>query len=387
MQTSSPPNPDSKPSPSPPNPKPSLRTRLRHFTFAWFLSTMSTGGLSLALALTPHQFRGLYTIGLILFFFNIALFLLLCTCMAARIILHPSHVARVLRHPGESYFVGSWYLSVSVIVAGVQVYGITRGPGWGWLREAVYVVYWVYAAFSLLNAIAQYFILITSSTTRPVAFTPAMFLPGYSAMLTGTVASLIAPAQPARRAVLVVYSGLAYQGFGWLISLLCVGYFVRLLLDKGLPPQAVRPGLFIPVGSVAYTIVALIGLADGIPSHGSFPKHPNAKEICQVVALFVGVFMWLFAFWLFALAVLGNILSAHKMPFSLSWWAFVFPNVGFMLATSMIGKELESAGVLWVASALSIGLVAIWGVSFVACVRAVVRGDIVGPGKDEDKDL
>jgi C4-dicarboxylate transporter/malic acid transport protein len=348
---------------------------------------MSTGGLALALALTPHQFRGLYTIGLILFLFNIALFILLCCCMAARIILHPRHVSNVLRHPGETYFVGSWYLSVSVIVAGIQVFGVTQGPAYPWLVHAVYALYWIYASFSILNAIAQYAILITSSRTRPVAFTPAMFLPGYSAMLTGTLASLIAHTQPPSRAVLVVVSGVAYQGFGWLISLLCVGYFVRLLLDKGLPPRAVRPGLFIPVGSVAYTIVALMGLADGIPQHGYFAKHPGAKEICQVVALFVGVFMWLFAFWLFALAVIGNVLSAHKMPFSLSWWAFVFPNVGFMLSTSMIGKELESAGVLWVASALTIGLVAMWGVSLVACVRAVVRGDIVAPGKDEDKDL
>jgi len=38
--------------------KVSLRQRLKHFTFAWFLSTMSTGGLALALAETPHKFQG-----------------------------------------------------------------------------------------------------------------------------------------------------------------------------------------------------------------------------------------------------------------------------------------------------------------------------------------
>jgi hypothetical protein len=35
-----------------------FRQRIKHFTFAWFLSTMSTGGLALALAETPHKFRG-----------------------------------------------------------------------------------------------------------------------------------------------------------------------------------------------------------------------------------------------------------------------------------------------------------------------------------------
>ncbi|RYO06394.1 hypothetical protein AA0121_g12115 [Alternaria tenuissima] len=41
-----------------PNGKIGIRKRLKHFTFAWFLSTMSTGGLALALADTPHQFPG-----------------------------------------------------------------------------------------------------------------------------------------------------------------------------------------------------------------------------------------------------------------------------------------------------------------------------------------
>jgi hypothetical protein len=39
-------------------PKVGVRERVKHFTWAWFLSTMSTGGLSIALAETPHKFRG-----------------------------------------------------------------------------------------------------------------------------------------------------------------------------------------------------------------------------------------------------------------------------------------------------------------------------------------
>lgn len=39
-------------------PKVGLRERLKHFTWAWFLSTMSTGGFSIALAETPHKFHG-----------------------------------------------------------------------------------------------------------------------------------------------------------------------------------------------------------------------------------------------------------------------------------------------------------------------------------------
>jgi tellurite resistance protein TehA-like permease len=230
-------------------------------------------------------------------------------------------------------------------------------------------------------------VLIQASALRPVPFTPSMFLAGYSAMLTGTIASIIAGSQPADRAVLVIISGCAYQGFGWLISFVCIVYFVRLLLDNGPPPPQLRPAMFIPVGSVAYTVVALMGQASAIPNHGYFARHPTAKETLQVVALFVGVFMWLFSFWIFAIAVLGNASVASKMPFALTWWALIFPNVGFMLATSMLGKELDSPAMLWIASVLTILLVAVWLVSVVSCIRAVWLRKIVWPGKDEDKNL
>lgn len=351
---------------------------------------MSTGGLSLALAETPHKFRGLHTIGLTIFILDLVLFALLFACLIARFILYPSHVLKAIFHPQESFFIGSFWLSISVIIGGIQLYGITYGPAYPRLVYAVYVLHYLYAALSLLNAIAQYWILIQRSTVRPVPFSPSMFLAGYSAMLTGTIASLVAGSQSPERALLVIVLGLAYQGFGWIISLVCVVYFVRALLDKGLPPPQLRPGLFIPVGSAAYTIIALIGLANAIPenpSSGYFARHPDAKEILRVMALFVGIFMWLFSFWLFAVAVLGCVVVLGKMPFALSWWAFIFPNVGFTIATGMIGKELESEAVLWVASVMTVLLVGIWLVSFVGCARAVFLGKIVWPGKDEDKDL
>jgi tellurite resistance protein TehA-like permease len=310
--------------------------------------------------------------------------------MLTRWLLHPMHFSRSFTNPAESFFIGSFLLSMSVIVGGIQLYGITYGPAYPWLVDAVYILYWSYAAISLVNSIAQYSVLIHQSTSRPIPFTPSVFLAGYSAMLTGTIASLIAGTQPPDRAVLVIYSGCAYQGFGWLISLVCIVFFIRNALDNAVPPAKLRPSLFIPVGSVAYTIVALIGQANAIPSNppvGYFALHLAAKETLQVVSLFLGVFMWLFSFWLFAIAVVGNVGVIGKMPFSLSWWALVFPNVGFTLATSMIGRELQSEAVLWIASAMTIGLVGVWIVAAVGCVRAVWIGGIMAEGKDEDKDV
>lgn len=40
--------------------------------------------------------------------------------------------------------------------------------------------------------------------------------------------------------------------------------------------------------------------------------------------------------------------------------AFIFPNVGFTLATVYIGQELQSNAIAWVATTMVILLVAMW---------------------------
>jgi tellurite resistance protein TehA-like permease len=307
--------------------------------------------------------------------------------MVLRALWYPTHFRRSFTDPSESFFLGSFWLSISVIVGGIQIFGITHGPAYSWLLNAVYVLYWIYAASSFVNSVFQYWVLMSWSSQRPVRFMPSIFLAGYSAMLTGTLASLVAGYQGPDRAVHIIVSGLAYQGLGWCISLVAIIGYIRNILDNGLPPPQLRPGMFIPVGACAYTIVALIGLANAIPhEYGYFARHPASAEILRVMALFTGIFLWLFAFWLFSIAFLANTSVVGKMPFSLTWWAFIFPNVGFTLGTSMIGRELESEAILWVASVMTVLLVAIWGVSAIGCIRAVCKGKIIGEGRDEDRD-
>ena len=99
--------------------------------------------------------------------------------------------------------------------------------------------------------------------------------------------------------------------------------------------------------------------------------HPMAAEILYTVSLFIAILMWLFCFWLFGLATLSCIAAILKMGFTLSWWAFVLPNVGFTITMIEIGMELKSEDILWVSSAITILLVVIWLFTLVSLVKAV----------------
>ncbi|KAI8962068.1 voltage-dependent anion channel-domain-containing protein [Daldinia sp. FL1419] len=147
-----------------------------------------------------------------------------------------------------------------------------------------------------------------------------------------------------------------------------------------------------PVRSSAYTVISLIGCARYIPrDYGFFERFPAAPDVLQILATWVGIFLWLFAFWLFALALVANLPLVFpdrrlrpRMSFTLSWWGFIFPNVGFAIATIMVGEELQSEGILWVATAMTVLLFATWLMDLVLHMKALASGQIMWPGQDED---
>lgn len=82
-----------------------LLTPCHSFTWAWFTFPMSTGGIALLLASTPHRFPGLTTIGKVVFIFDLVIFLALIAAITARFIILPGSLQKSLMHPTEALFV------------------------------------------------------------------------------------------------------------------------------------------------------------------------------------------------------------------------------------------------------------------------------------------
>lgn len=350
--------------------------------------TMSTGGIALLLHETPHQFHGLESIGTTVFIFNLVLFLLISLGLIYRFIRTPSAFSRSLTHPTESLFFGTFWLSSATLISNTQVYGVpSTGP---WLVVAVRVFFWMYTALTYLVAVVQYWHLFTGRPTTLQSFTTAWIVPIFPVMLTGTIASVIADTQPTGHAIPIIIAGTTFQGLGFTVAVLMYANYIGRLLTGGLPDPDTRPGMFIAVGPPAFTGLALSGLSRAALS--VFPEHyidstsivPTA-EVLHIVCVFVAVFLWALSFWFFSLTVLAILTCLRELSFHLTWWTFVFPNTGFVLATIEIGRAIESDAILIVGSVLTVVMVCLW--LFVAgChVRAVLRGDILWPGKDEDK--
>ncbi|KAA8642257.1 tellurite-resistance/dicarboxylate transporter family protein [Aspergillus tanneri] len=215
---------------------------------------------------------------------------------------------------------------------------------------------------------------------------PSWILPAFPIMLSGTIASVIGSQQPHPSAIPIILGGITFQGLGFSISFMMYAHYIGRLMESGLPSSEHRPGMFICVGPPAFTALALVGMAKGLPEDFKLLDETYAiaeARVIELIAIIVGVFLWALSLWFFCIALFAVLCSRPK-AFHLNWWAMVFPNTGFTLATITLGNALHSRAVQWVGTAMSICIVCMFLFVLVNNVRAVIRKDIMFPGKDED---
>ncbi|KAI0425493.1 voltage-dependent anion channel [Xylaria sp. FL1042] len=363
-----------------------FRGFIKRFTWANFTCTQSTGGVAIMLSQTPHQFHGLQTVGVVVFILNLVLFVCFCTAMLTRFILHPRIFKRSLVTPPECFFVGSFWLSIATMIMCMERFGVQHtGP---WLVVVIRVLFWIYGAVTLTYTTATFAILYSKPIIKPGDIPPALFITVYNTMLTGTIAGSIAGSQPPAERLSIIVAGVTYQGLGWILSLVLMSWFVGNTIGNGPGSPSQRPSLFLTVGSSGYTIVSLMGCAQNLPNgYSYFARHPSGVEVLQVMADWIGVFLWLWTFWLFATALLVNLPTVLprigpgfrvnvRMNFDVKWWGMIFPNVGFTLATDYIGRQFQSDAIQWVGTVMTAVLFAFWLMNLVLYAKACVSNVI-----------
>jgi C4-dicarboxylate transporter/malic acid transport protein len=357
--------------------------RLKHFTWANFTLTMSTGGLALLLGAQPHTFSGLVTIGKVVYIFNLVLFILTCSALIYRFVKYRGTFKPSLVHPTESLFMPTSLLSLATIISAIPIYGI---PATGqWLVEVYIVLFWLYFAFTFVSAVAQYYYLFSRPQFTIQGMIPSWILPIFPFMLCGTVSSSGARFMSPTQAMPVIIGGLTAQGLGMLVAFLMYVQYIRRLLQFGLPSPNMRPGMFISVGPPAFTSLAIVALADDFPADETYFGNPAITlQVVKIMATFTAIFIWCLAFWFFAISVIACLSASTSMSFHLSWWAFVFPNIGFTISVIKIGQSLQSEGILWVGTSMTLLLVVVYLFVLACHIRAVWRKKIWFPGKDED---
>jgi tellurite resistance protein TehA-like permease len=164
-------------------------------------------------------------------------------------------------------------------------------------------------------------------------------------------------------------------------------------LQSGLPIDMSRPAIFIAVDPPSFTALAFTGMAQDVTATQIFSVYTNLNgvinqdiipDILQLFALLMAIFLWTLAFWFFAIAFVSSMEAVTRNDFYLNWYVYVFPNVGFTIATIKIGERLDSNGIKGVGTGMAAVLFFLWIVIVVCHIKAIVNRKICWPGKHED---
>ena len=347
---------------------------------------MSTGALATLIGQQPYKFPGVDIIGCVFALLNIVLFIVFTGCIVYRFNMGSGRLARSLHHPHESFFFGAYFVSIALILYCVDLYAV---PLCGeWLLTTIMILYWSYAGVVALVAVFQYHIIFDRVKLPVTNALPAWILPVYPFLMLGVLGSALLKNQPSDAGLPIFIGSIAFQGLGWTIAYFILTIYVTRLINSNLPAPPKRPAMYVAVGPAAYTANTFVSLGMQAPKH--IPKDfldidsIPVGDVFKAVAVTVGIFLWLVSFWFSALSTVSVLVSAKESHFTLNWWAFVFPNVGLVIALLQIAEALKLNGVQMICSGATVMLTLVWVFLVFMNLRALAQKEVLWPGKDED---
>jgi tellurite resistance protein TehA-like permease len=284
--------------------------RIKHYTWANYTLTMATGGLSTLIAIQPHSFPGLITIGAVFYILNLILFTAVTMTMVLRFTKYAGSFKGSISHEREGLFLGPFFLSIATIITGTQKYVIEAyeadHPNRAWAVTTMAVAFWAYTFLAFCLASFQYSFLFCHHTYKLNSFMPSWLLPIFPVMLSGTIASVIAKEQPVAARMPILVAGLGCQGLGFTVAILMYAHYIGRLMQVGYPDREHRGAMFIAVGPPSFTCLALIGMANALPD--DFDLQGDGlfdAKLLRTLALVVALFLWVLAMWFFMVTLIA----------------------------------------------------------------------------------
>ena len=284
--------------------------RIKHYTWANYTLTMATGGISTLIAIQPHKFPGLITVGAVFYIFNLMLFTAVTMTLILRFTKYSGSFKASISHEREGLFLGPFFLSIATIITGTQKYVIEAyeidHPNRAWAITTMAVAFWAYTFITFSLASFQYSFLFCSHTYKLNSFMPSWLLPIFPIMLAGTIASVIAKDQPVSARMPILVAGIGCQGLGFTVAILMYAHYIGRLMQVGYPDREHRGAMFIAVGPPSFTCLALIGMANALPD--DFDLQGDGlidAKVLRTLALIVALFLWVLAMWFFMITLIA----------------------------------------------------------------------------------
>ncbi|KAF9227493.1 hypothetical protein BS17DRAFT_775605 [Gyrodon lividus] len=369
-----------------------LEDIVRHFTPAWFAVTMGTGSISILFHSFPYgaDSQLMKTFTLVFFFLNLVLFVLFTAVSAARYILFPGIWNRMLRHPVQSLYLGTFPMGATPLltVAIADIYNTYNFRG----RLFVYTVWalwWLDVAISLLCCWGIMHIMKTRQEHSLESMTLVWLLPVVTLVVGASTGGTIAPAlmsySPQNALLTVTFSAcMVTVGLAFTMMLLTI-YLFRTVI-YGYPRGPAVLSAFFPLGPAGQGAYAILLIGSGFKSmlplrYGEADgvlRTSSTGETIEVICIVVAFALWVFGtMWMvFAFLSLWHSLRQGRIPFRLTFWSMIFPNGVYANCTLALATTFSSMFFRVWGAIYASGTLLLWTCIAVQTVRMLPSGRI-----------
>ncbi len=349
---------------------------IREFTPNWFAVVMGTGVVALILAHFPFASSSFYRLGMMLWIFNSALFIVFSVLYLARWFFYPEEAKQILSHPTMSLFLGTIPMALATVLNGFLSYGV---PLFGELAVLIALKLWYLDVLLaiLVGWIVPFCMFSRQQHTLP-SMTAMWLLPIVAAEVAASSGGLIlnvAPDLP--NAVTILWSSYILWGMSVLPAFLILAILVLRLALHQIPPKELAISSWLSIGPIGTGALAMLLLGQAAPQvlqqHNLYMLGPFLQHSGLFIALvFVGVGIW----WL-GIAIFASLHHLRQgIPFNLGWWGLTFPLGVFILALQQLALQLQWSSLTVIVHGLMMLLLGLWVLVTLKTIRGAYTGQL-----------
>ncbi|QQS59801.1 hypothetical protein IPN35_02950 [Candidatus Peregrinibacteria bacterium] len=342
----------------------------------WFMSSMATGAVGIlwtkmsVFLVQPWM----NTLGVVLLFLAFFLFLIASVGYGFRVIFFWENVEKDFLSPSTAKFFSGISISLAVLSTGVSLVFVPQGilgHTFGmYLAGIFYVIGFVLGIFFLLATCSQ---TIISHETEMKHAIGVCLLPPVGVFVNIFSGNFFATTF-LKGTVFLNIIGLIHfflLGLLFLLTAFVLTFILFRLKFAPLPQKEMAPSFFIPLAPVGVLTIASVSL---LPLLSEIL--PYKALLTNALYLLLPVFLSFGFFWfLIILRVMTNYIKTEGIPYTLGFWALVFPPAALGTGTFVAGGFLPGMGFLsWIGVLLGALSLALWGFVFTRTLLGIFSG-------------
>jgi len=358
-----------------------IRAVIINFTPSWFSITMGTGILAVLLELCPYSFYGLSTIATIIFILNICIFLVFLCVTVARYVMYPFMWWRMLYHPAQSLFLGTFPMGLATIINGIVLIVV---PTYGnWAVQLAWALWWLDVVISLVSCFGVPMVMFHKHLIVLEKMTAVWLLPIVPCVVAAASGAVVSTVLEPADAFITLIVSYTLWGVGMALSMCVMTIYILRLAVHNLPTSDVIVSAFLPLGPLGQGAFGIIKMGESgrrVFPAVNFMGIDGVGDIVYVISTLVGLILWGFGMWWLVHAVssvLIRVTTSGGIEHNMGFWGFIFPLGVYTAATIALGAAIPSTFFSWLSVVFIIILVILYLYVAGGTVKGIVTGKLL----------